>query len=537
MRCPECNSRIKGNTNFCANCGAPVNMSYEPGGSPERGRKKLIIAIVALIALILILAAVITVVIIDPFNKSGDTAPATESETDSGIQAAKDAFSPPAKLYDADSDKLRFEYDDRARIISCSYIANEKQYDQKYTYDDDAEKVEIVTYYEEAEIDDKTISYSDAVYYDITVEVDGYYVRLDKDSSDDLILGKSGFALGRNIVEYNGTVYYADNTGLWANDGEDRLLYDCSAYCLATDGKVIYFGVFNTEESGYSKDAGTTLSWRQYDMYEYDLETENCEKVMSFVAQGQPVCRIDNKIYYTDYKEDFNGFMVELSPSLYSYDVETGEKEMLVEDKTATLALVGHKLFYRRITGAVGMGIGKLECYDIDADTDTVIGDGDIISFKAIGNSVYYTTYEYKDSQTSNRLYRYDIADDSYTQLLEEEGGNVNFQYFDDEYVIYSSGSSYKNAEMYRYDIKNDETELMSDIWDAECKSPFYRDDHKLICSADGGLLVLDENDTSDIYEVSCPEDRLAAVYHRNAYLAAGNNIYTYEIEIIPLTE
>ena len=56
-----------------------------------------------------------------------------------------------------------------------------------------------------------------------------------------------GFVCNGCLVEYNDVVYYVDDNGLWKKESgaERELLHECSAKNLATDGKVIYYGVFN----------------------------------------------------------------------------------------------------------------------------------------------------------------------------------------------------------------------------------------------------------------------------------------------------
>lgn len=216
MKCTNCGHELSDQARFCNNCGKPVDSGtadyhqnepipdhgYAPPaengdhifhgyGSPAGGydragrppkrkpprnnkKKALIISAVALVLVIAILAGVIVIV------ANRNTASAKE------LKEAKESYLPPAQavkidasLDDPSNDDIQFKYDDRARIISCTYTANEKTYDQSYTYDDEQRRIDIETYYKDQSICSKDIDYDRVEEPDTFEDIDGYYIRLD----------------------------------------------------------------------------------------------------------------------------------------------------------------------------------------------------------------------------------------------------------------------------------------------------------------------------------------------------------------------
>ena len=173
MKCPNCGSRLSKNSMFCNKCGTQIDNLPEPGDQQPNG-KKMKALMISFISLAVVLAIVVGVVI---FVKNVDAAE---------LKEAKDDYVPPAQAVEIDpnasdpsNDKIKFKYDSRSRIVSCTYTANEKTYDQKYTYDDSARKVEIETSYKKHPIFRKEIPYDRVPEQEKFVKVDGYYIRLD----------------------------------------------------------------------------------------------------------------------------------------------------------------------------------------------------------------------------------------------------------------------------------------------------------------------------------------------------------------------
>lgn len=234
MKCPNCSAELNDNARFCPQCGMPIDadntglstngesefIPTDPGNSadifraadeerryeipdndytavdyqsnraqrragkhnqkPNHSKKKPLI--IAIIALVLVIAIVLGVI----FFVSRKTVSAKE------VQKAKDNYLPPAQavtidtsLTDPSNDKIKFTYDDRARIISCTYSVNKMTYDQSYTYDNIQRKINVETTYRAHPIFTKELDYDRVTKPDIFEEVDGYYIRLSKEDLAD----------------------------------------------------------------------------------------------------------------------------------------------------------------------------------------------------------------------------------------------------------------------------------------------------------------------------------------------------------------
>ena len=234
MKCPNCSAELNDNARFCPQCGMPIDadntglstngesefIPTDPGNSadifraadeerryeipdndysavdyqsnraqrragrhnqkPNHSKKKPLI--IAIIALVLVIAIVLGVI----FFVSRKTVSAKE------VQKAKDNYLPPAQavtidtsLTDPSNDKIKFTYDDRARIISCTYSVNKMTYDQSYTYDNTQRKINVETTYRAHPIFTKELDYDRVTKPDVFEEVDGYYIRLCKEDLPD----------------------------------------------------------------------------------------------------------------------------------------------------------------------------------------------------------------------------------------------------------------------------------------------------------------------------------------------------------------
>ena len=230
MKCPNCSAKLNENAKFCHLCGTPLddentqladdtdnNQNAVPYNSEpfkpfadnddelfrkgagdylyqaekpalrgkryrepqKKPRKKaLILSIIALILVVAITAGVIIIV-------NHNTVSAKE------LEEAKENYLPPAQavtidtsLDDPSNDKIQFKYDDRARIISCTYSVNDKTYDQSYTYDDAKRNINIVTNYRKHPIFTKDIDYGVVKDPNVFEEHDGYYIRIDNPDND-----------------------------------------------------------------------------------------------------------------------------------------------------------------------------------------------------------------------------------------------------------------------------------------------------------------------------------------------------------------
>ena len=107
----------------------------------------------------------------------------------SELKDAKEKYLPPSQAVtidtsqkDPSNDDIQFKYDDRARIVSCTYRANNKPYEQHYTYHDPERTVDIATTYREQPVHTESISYDNIKAPDKFEDVGGYIVRLDEES-------------------------------------------------------------------------------------------------------------------------------------------------------------------------------------------------------------------------------------------------------------------------------------------------------------------------------------------------------------------
>ena len=152
---------------------------YDPRGQKPRmsGQKKaVIISVIALVLVIAILAGVI-------FFVSRNKVSAAE------LDEAKQNYLPPAQAYaidtslnDLSNDKIKYKYDSRARISSCTYAVNDKTYDQNYGYNDNKKIIKIDTKYRDHTIFTKEIEYGRVKQPNVFEAIDGYYIRLDETS-------------------------------------------------------------------------------------------------------------------------------------------------------------------------------------------------------------------------------------------------------------------------------------------------------------------------------------------------------------------
>ena len=144
-------------------------------GKPGNNKKKKAL-IISAIALVLVIAIIIGTIVI--INKT--TVSAAE------LKDAKNKYLPPSQavsidtsLDDPSNDQIKFQYDDRARIISCTYSANQKPYDQRYTYNDARRSIHIDISYKDHLIFTKDIDYDKISTANVFEDVEGYYIRLD----------------------------------------------------------------------------------------------------------------------------------------------------------------------------------------------------------------------------------------------------------------------------------------------------------------------------------------------------------------------
>ena len=170
----------------------PAQAPFDEAQAPDRSRpasapprepqkkkpkKALWISIIALILVVAILSGVIFII---------TTVSAKE------IQEAKDNYQPPAQAFtldlsksDPSTDDVKFDFDDSGRIITCTYTLKDKEYKQRYLYDDIQRVLEIITSFKDKDIYTWELPYDDVTSPDTYEEHDGYIVILDEDSLTD----------------------------------------------------------------------------------------------------------------------------------------------------------------------------------------------------------------------------------------------------------------------------------------------------------------------------------------------------------------
>lgn len=286
-------------------------------------------------------------------------------------------------------------------------------------------------------------------------------------------ISNTSFTCDKYLVEYDNVVYYVDRDGLWRNTGkeEGELLYDCEATNIATNGEVIYYSVYHKDVTAFCKEYNQDMTWHQYDLYSYDLRTSLNSKVTSFNECGKPICYYNGKIYYTDYNDDFNGFVTGLAQSLYSYDLSTGEKEY-ISDKAGIVIPHGSSIYFRDMLASMDLSSAKIQCLDLtNGKVKQITSDG-VSEMVLSEDNLFYTIYTYKTITGSDnhsytkencKVHKYNTLDGTDELIFNEESDSIRIQYVDDEYIYYSSDEPYYN---YRLNLTTHEkTYVNSQKW------------------------------------------------------------------------
>ncbi|MDD5924088.1 MAG: hypothetical protein PUC88_04790 [Clostridia bacterium] len=255
------------------------------------------------------------------------------------------------------------------------------------------------------------------------------------------------FSHNKYAVEQNGIVYYADSRGLWKCDKNlnSTLLNECKAMNVATDGQTILYSAYNKDTTAYCEDFGKEMTWKQYDMYLYDLDTSQNTKILSFVECGMPICKYNNKIFYTDLHDDYTGNSVGLSGSLFSFDLSTGKKEFISDGAWST-RLSGTTIYYKALNAAEGTS--AVYSYNMESGKIVQLSDEETTGYYIKGNSMFYTKRTYltetdSDGRSNTKVglevYKKDLITGSDTLVSDQtDKNNVNLQYIDEQYLYYS---------------------------------------------------------------------------------------------------
>ena len=349
------------------------------------------------------------------------------------------------------------------------------------------------------------------------------------------------FVHDHQLVEYDDVVYYVDNEGLWKKESgsDSKLLSEGSATNLATDGRVIYYGVFNEEVPYLYGKQEMTINVNQYDMYRYDLKTGKNEKLTSFIEAGRPICSVDDIVYYTDYSDDFDGNAAGLAQGLRSYNMSTGEKKYIC-DGAHLVDSWNNKIFYRTIMAAGGgYGVHQIHCYDTKTGKSETISEDNVVSFEVISGKLYYIISSFSDfsgDEASNQIwiYAYDISSGKTKKLFEKTARINDIKFYDDKFICYTSEDS-----LIRFDLANEKEEkIPSDILDGYTPEVVghYKNETLLASEDDSGRLYLMDDDSMKIIArsesfswrtVLAINDKIAFTVDKD-----DNNYYFYTISL-----
>lgn len=298
-------------------------------------------------------------------------------------------------------------------------------------------------------------------------------------------ISNTDFKCDKYLVEYDNVIYYVDRDGLWKNTGnsENELLYDCKATNIATNGEIIYYSVFNKDQTGYSSAAGSDLTWHQFDLYSYDLRSKLNTKITSFNECGQPICAYNGKIYYTDYPDDYSGHNVGLAQNLYAYDMQSDKKELICEG-AGKLLIYHDKIFFRDKVVTMDVGNAQIYCLNLpDGNIKQITRDG-VLDFSISEDSLFYTVMNYNTYTGTNnkpytkvncKVYQYNILDGTETAIFDEESDHINIQHVDNNYIYYTYDYPYYN---YRLNLETGEkSSFNSQRWSDTTIHQVYKTD------------------------------------------------------------
>lgn len=399
MKCSNCGAKLSKNARFCSVCGAQV-------GTKMPHKKKKTALIIVIIALVLAVAVISgTVFIMTRVNAKE-------------IQEAKDNYEPPAKtvqidtsLQDPSNDEISFKFDDRARIVSCTYSTDEKEYVQTYYYHDDDRMIEIAVTYKDHPIHTKEIEYNRVESVDTFEDVDGYYVRLDEES-----MGTVATEIPTDIQTEEPTEeptepfddteeYHADMVQMY-----NGRVYYCSAegVSAASDLPVVDFSAVKPD---YIK-----------------LAAADGQTIVSFIIY-------DGKLYYlTNYDVRDFAQSIERFADVYVSDLDGSNAKLLVADVHGDGILITNRQLHYRKFNSVDQEKGTTEYLDLTTG-ETGSSDKEIP----------------KTRETF--LYRYLDSDNEYAEF----DGGYYYVYIEKDLEKRNFNGHYANKFYYRKDIETGE--------------------------------------------------------------------------------
>lgn len=390
--------------------------------------------------------------------------------------------------------------------------------------------------------------------YTITVSCEGYEdyteeITVEGESSLELndinllsVFNTSGEFLSDDIlVKYEDLVVYADQEGIWVVDetsNDSKLLNKCQAKNVATNGKVIYYSVYNSEVSGKSSQIGET-TWYQYDLYSINIDGTNNKKIMSFNECGEPKCVIDNVLYFTDYPDDFDGNMVGLAQSLFAYDLKSNKKTK-ISDGAGLVFSYKEKIYFRDIIVSTDItDRAQIYCYDTQNNKIDKFTDEGAVDFNIKNGKLIYRTVIYSSNVVDYNVYICDLDSGTKEMVFDSSlPSSSAVQYADDKY-IYSIVENDDKYEYYRKDVATgEETRLTAnDAAIENMRLQVVKGDNCAYYNAlqNGAIAVLKLEDDSDTIEFINYGDyigeELIGIYDDGVYVRTGNNFYFYSVE------
>lgn len=316
---------------------------------------------------------------------------------------------------------------------------------------------------------------------------------------DDIVLEPNiiEFVNDKYIVKCEDVIYGVDEHGLWKNEGgyNKDYLTECSATNLATDGQIIYYSVLNKK----------TSNTYQYDLYQYDIESGDNEKIISFNECGKPICEVDNTIYYTDYSESLATnpqSQVGQAHSLWSYDKSTGKVTHICDGANLVKSYNG-KIFYRDLMATVPTSdTHQIYCYDTNTNETKKISDGGVMSFKIESGKLLYNTLKYNTGNSrTTKVISYDISSEKTELLFEKTNTSVEVEDYDEKYVIYSE-TRMDGDGMIRYNVESKKEDLLpSSKFNGEVPSNAMRNSNRTIFYTDysGGIVYTMKDDETNL--------------------------------------
>lgn len=279
-----------------------------------------------------------------------------------------------------------------------------------------------------------------------------------------------------SIVEYDGTVYCADKTGVWktTDGGESKKhISDVNpAKNIATNGKTVFFSTFNGED-----DNSENLYEKNCSIYCVNADGTDEHKVLDTVALAQPICVKDNILYYNDIKDDESKEYPAAMQYLKSYDLSTGNQKVLAEN-AATVTSIGSKIIYRELTFSIDDKSAILHSYDTQTGKTEDVSNASAADMKVIDGKLYFSNLTLLEGNKSKiAMYCYNPESEKTDKLFEKSCDmSAMIQCFNSKNAYYYNADESNSYKYYRVDLKTKQTKEITDLPDM-CDLAYFVDD------------------------------------------------------------